>query len=502
MRHACFKMGLYSLVAMSSISAGNIYRSYLSIRPYTESMGLSSYQLLSQAKSNGWVLEMNSVQWSLFGGASTNESDLAQLFMFNGKTSLLVKNSLDTTDGNQSAPNMQDVLAANFNFDPLNATDANGYVGTISFAPKHTFVGGSMTFKAYLPHHLYLEVGVPVVSVKNDMHMKENVIEPEAYPNGEATDTWLDGQMPVTTMTAGFKRDGMLYGRIDGAQRSTGFGDILVKVGYDPVLLNRKDLHVTPYGGFILPASNRPKAIYMFEPIRGNGAHWAVMGGCQGELLIKQMNHGQLWIQNRVEGQYQFRNTQKRSFDLLANGPWSRYLAMFPDSNAQAADDAATFTTRVSGINLMTRDAVVKPGFQLTFESNISYIGEKYYGTFGWTFHALQKEDVSLAKSWKLGPQVADLSASTQVSPWECIGSDVDTTFPPNTSYFIRESDIYFDSAARPAVVTNVIEFKLGRYCQKTDHPVLCEIGSSFEASKFNAAINRWGVWGMVNIAF
>ncbi len=495
MKHPSFRMGLCALVIASSAWANNVSRSFLSIRPYTEPMNLNSYQLLSEAKSNGWVLEMNSVQFSVFGGASTNSKDLAQYFMFNNKSTLLVKNTQDSGNGGVTIPGQQDVLAAHFNFDPLgNAT----YVGTISFAPKHTFAGGSMTFKAYLPHHLYLELGIPVVWVKNDMHLTENIITSEVV---DGTQVWLDGQSPVSTMIDGFKRPGMQYGKIDGSRSSAGFGDVLVKFGYDPVLLNRKDLHVTPYAGFILPSSNRPKGVYVFEPIRGNGAHWAVMGGGQGELLVKQMNHGQLWLQSKIEGQYLFRNTQKRSFDLLLNGGWSRYLSMFPDVNA-VTNDTTNHTTRVSGINLMTRDAIVKPGFQLTYDLALSYVGHEYYGTFGWIFHALQGEDVSLLKPWTLGPQLASLSTPDDTNPYSFIGNALtaqndETGFP-----FIQASDIDYDSAARPAVMTNVVEFKLGRYCQKTENPVLCEVGSSFETSKFNAAINRWSVWGMVNVAF
>ncbi len=344
---------------------------------------------------------------------------------------------------------------------------------------------------------MWLALELPVVYVKNNMHLTESISSPDSI---EENSTWLDGNAPSRTMVDAFKRSGMRYGKIDGSRHSTGLADVTVKIGHDPVLLNRKDLHVSYNAGFVMPTSNKAKAIYVFEPIRGNGGHWALLGGCMAEMLLKSMEHGHLWAQHRAEIQYLFHNTQCRSLDFIINGPWSRYLSLFPDENARASDTAAS-TNRVSGINIMTRDVLVTPGFQASFESTLSYIGQKYHGTFGWTLSALQGESVRLKKPWTLGPQIADLATATRVTPYARIGGEVFNSGVTTTAIFIQESDIDLNSAARPAVLTNMIQAKVGRYWQN-EHPVLCEVGSSVEVSKFNTAINRWSVWGTVNVAF
>ncbi len=107
MKQRCVNMSAILLLGVGVLYANDVSRSFLAIRPYAGQV-MNQYQLLDQVYDNGRVLKMNSVQISLFGGSSFCADALARYFMFNGKSSLLVKNVADTDD---AVVNAQDILA-------------------------------------------------------------------------------------------------------------------------------------------------------------------------------------------------------------------------------------------------------------------------------------------------------------------------------------------------------------------------------------------------------
>jgi hypothetical protein len=278
---------------------------------------------------------------------------------------------------------------------------------------------------------------------------------------------------------------------------------LLIKFGYDNPFLNRKDLFMNMFVGVVLPTGNKPKAIYMFEPIYGNGGHAAFMMGSHGEVDLGKFKQGKLWLSWNAHTQYLFENTQKRSFDLKLNGPWSRYLSMYATQAKRVAGTAANATF---GINLLTQDAKVTPGYSGTFDTMISYMGSKYYGGVGYSTFVRQAEKVELAKAWQY--------TEASITAYDLLLDDMNRFRTIGTAYAdldvtndallapIGEIDIDLNSAAHPSSVSHMVHANLGYHDKTRRYPFIVEAGASYEFSRQNTALNRWALSASTRVSF
>src|SRR5207245_828483 len=74
------------------------------------------------------------------------------------------------------------------------------------------------------------------------------------------------------------------FGKIkNGTQKLAGLADIKVKLGYNPI--DTCSVHAEIYPSLIIPTGYKPRAEFVFEPMIGNGQHFAF--GCGGNLDVK-----------------------------------------------------------------------------------------------------------------------------------------------------------------------------------------------------------------------
>jgi len=492
MKHT-LKLGLCALVSAGSLMSNDVSGSFFSVRPFTQNSHFAVQNApVDQARSTGRALKMTSLQAIPFASSSTNAADLAQYFFFDGKKELIVKEALPTTDVMEFN---QDVLAADFNI----ATAGDALHNAVTIKPQQTVYGVALNARRYFGEKLWIGVEAPLMHVKNNMNLKERVVETSTLAAGAG----IGGAALVGTMTDAFKQTAMEYGRIDGDKSKTRLADLTFKVGYDSPMLNRKDLYMTSFVGLILPTGNKPKGIYMFEPICGNGGHAGIMLGNRGEIDIKDFKSGKFLMNWGVESQYLFQNTQKRSFDLKLNGPWSRYLSMYKTTAALNAGGAANATF---GTNLLTLDSNVTPGYNGTVYSGLTYVNEKWHIAASYSTHIRQAEQIELASAWQhtqatiaaYGFTAGDSNRFRKTGK-SFTGLDqptIDTATP------IKQSDIDLNSAAHRAAVSNTIALVGGMHHSCQNRPYLVEGGTSYEFSRQNTALNRWGMWLKVQGSF
>jgi hypothetical protein len=450
----------------------------------------SGYTLaIDQHHEDGHVLNKPQFVSTLFYGKSSDEESLNEYFLFGNKQSLTVREAIPTTALNELG---QDILFGDFNVQTRNGQQRS----TLSMKPKQKRGGIAFSFRYPFKEKYWLSVDAPFVHVQNNLDLTETyTYTPHATL---ATTNGFDAKLTtVTTMFEAFRQSGMTYGRIDGVRKKTGLADLTVRVGCNRV--NRKDFFVSQYLGVIFPTGNKPKAIYMWEPMVGNNSHFGVEWGNTTHYCLKESAKGKIWVTNVISGKYLFENTQKRSLDLY-NGQWTRYLAMFANG-AKRASDESTF-----GINLMTQDVKVNPGFAATIGTQFSAMGEKWTGNLGFMTHVRQAERIELANAWTEGPQIANIGAANSVVPSRKMGRGFNTNAMiagagTVTDSFIKEADIDLTSAAHPNVLSTTIHGSLGYY-HKTAHPQNYELGGSYEVSRQNSAINRWNLWARLQLTF
>ncbi len=482
-------VGLLACMRIHSLTANNAYRSYFSVRPYSQHVTPQNI-LVGQAHDNGYVLKMSSIEATIFGGVSTNSEKLAKYFFFGGKTELVVR---ETPPANVIATELgQDILADNFNIDVQ-----DGFRSVISLKPKQTFVGVALSAKKHFREKYWASVEVPFLRVRNDLHFVEKITNPAVHNENLS----IDSAPTAGNMKDAFKQPAMKYGKIDGPQKKRGVGDVTLKFGYDCPHFNRDDLFITSYLGVVLPTSNKPKAVYMFEPLLGNGGHTALMFGSRGEVELRNYRNGTIWMSWGIESQYLFQNIQKRSFDLKRNGAWSRYLQMYATEAKRASNTAIG---RSFGINLLTLDAKVTPGYIATFNTALSYVGKQWHGTIGYTTIARQKETIKLKNAWQEGPMITAYVLADGVNPFHAIGTelaDLDSNAAPDSAAsVIKATDIDLNSAAHPATISNMLYVSIGAYCP-CNYQRVFEAGVSYECGKDNTTLNRMGAWAKVQIS-
>ncbi len=493
MKHT-LRLGLIALVSASSVMANDISRSFFSVRPFTQNAHFSVQNaVIDQATDTGRVLKMTTMQAIPFASSSTRSEELAKYFFFDGKSELVAR---ETAPGTDAAEFNQDVLTENFNIN----TAGGNFHSTFTIKPKQTIYGVNLNARRYFNETIWFGMEAPIVHVKNDMNLEETVITPSAA----AANAGINGASHVATMKDAFKQSAMKYGRIDGAQSKTRLADLTLKVGYDSPMLNRKDLYMTSFLGLILPTGNKAQGVYMFEPICGNGGHAGLMFGNHGEVDIKKFKNGTFWMSWGVESQYLFENTQKRSFDLKLNGAWSRYLSMY-ETAAKRTDDGAIDKANF-GVNLMTQDAKVTPGYNGTVHSALTYVREKWHIGASYSTHIRQAEKVDLANAWAYPTATITRYAFTdeQSNRFRRIGKNFDDSRQADAADAIAltQSDIDLTSAAHPAAVSNTFALVGGMHHSCQGRPYLIEGGASYEFSRQNTALNRWGMWLTIQGSF
>ncbi len=490
MRNLSKYIGIF-LILMHPLQGSNLSgKSFLSAQPFSFiPTDITHSTVFDQEFEDGSVLNKTEISAVVFGGKSTNKEDLNTFFLIKNKSSLLTNE-----DPVSDTSSFQDIIGYNFNI----MTTLGNQSSVISFNPKQTFSGFGISARYGFKERWWATAEVPFINVSNDLGLDEAILETGGSIN--TTHLGLDG-LPVNSinMTNAFKQPGLLYGRIDGAQSSRGLGDIFLQLGYD--FMDRKTSYLAPYIGVIIPTSNRPNAVYLWEPIRGNNKHAGIILGAYGHTLIHEKNGAHIWFTWSSKNQYLVENKQKRSFDLN-RGQWTRYLAMYKNE----ADRNSTLNTMQSlgkktfGINLMTQDVYVTPGFSNYSTFSFSFIQGHFNATIGTTSFIRESENIRFVNDWILGPEVADFSDDNSSNLLSTIGSLASSGAVAGGAQ-IKYEDIDLTSAANTNLFVNSLYGTLGYYTA-SEHPFLCELGGSYEVSKQNNAIDRFTFWGKFQITF
>ena len=185
----------------------------------------------------------------------------------------------------------------------------------------------------------YLRMNAPVVRSTWALNPCETVIDPGVldYPAGYMSKEIIkryqlkNGALDVLS---GAQKFGDLtlplrYGRIARcAQSLTKLSDIFVEIGYLAVCKPCAELAVGVH--VVAPTGTTPHAVTLFEPQIGNGHHWACGGSLTSRYDFVQSAVRNFIFSGHLDAyvQHLFKKMQKRSYDLIPNGPGSRYMLL------------------------------------------------------------------------------------------------------------------------------------------------------------------------------
>lgn len=339
-----------------------------------------------------------------------------------------------------------------------------------------------------------------------------------------------------------FAQDAWLYGKIPTcSQKITRLADIELSLGYQWYCGDCASTNW--YVGLVIPTGNKPCATYIAPAVVGNGQHVGIMTGACTQLLLSDSADYMAWYRIDTNFRYLFRNTQKRSFDLLGN-EWSRYMMVYANEDAYTDAVAALNALAVAGtgqavrqytpgINVFTTDFYIKPQFQGRVNQAVYFQAEHMRAELGWNVFVRQKDCVELACDWTALPAFADSSylGGIALNNNRTIYNDSQTTAYNVVStanrfnnggatptavitaanevlaatnyddFAITESQISLDSVATPGAITNTPYLVLG-YAFESDYKPQFSVGGSYEFTTSNRALNQWLVWGKFEFAF
>lgn len=348
--------------------------------------------------------------------------------------------------------------------------------------------------------------------------------------------TRASDQTPPLNVEEAFNQSAWNYGKVCGCQKITRLADIELSLGYQWMCGDCASTNW--YLGVVIPTGNKGCATYIAPAVVGNGQHAGIMTGSCTEVMLSEEADYSAWYRIDACARYLFRNTQKRSFDLLGN-EWSRYMMVWENEDtytaAITAMNAATATipsyrTYTPGINVFTTDFYIKPQFQGRLNQAVYFQGEHFRAELGWNVFARQTDCVQLACEWTQAPAFADSSylGGVSLNNNRTIYNDSQTTAvsviasqnrtnaaatafitldglalaATNYDQFAITSDeINFESVATPGTITNTPYLVLG-YAFESDYKPQLSVGGSYEFTTSNRSLNQWLVWGKFEIAF
>jgi hypothetical protein len=400
--------------------------------------------------------------------------------------------------------------ARNFNIETV-ATDAT-FKSAIFFRPQQSTFGIGFSWIQNLWHdcqdipRVWAEISFPVQYVTNKMDLHEI---PISDGGGVSPTTGLDGAPHVANMTEAFMQSNWLYGKVNNCKKleTWGVSDIEITLGYNAVCSESCDF--ASYVGFVAPTGtkiNQKNAAYIFSPVVGNNHHWGVLFG--GHACFRFYEHGlhTLRLEFDAEGQYLFKNTQWRSFDLVQQGQWSRYLEVYQTvAQATAASTSPTplsINAGTSGINVFTTPARVSPKFTINTNSAFIYNWKGLQAELGFNFFARQAEEIKKC-SWDADVAVKDIDGDGLTNIARTIKNNFHNSDIALASYTpLTLADLDLNSAAHPTMLSHIVYLALGYAWDDICIPTFIGGGASYEFTTVNTALDRWLIFGKVGISF
>lgn len=367
------------------------------------------------------------------------------------------------------------------------------YSSQLCFNPRRRTLGLMLYADVNITDHISVSANTALVNTRNTMNIHEYDIP-------------VFGQVPgLQTITESFLNPDLHYGKINGTQSKTGVDDIQLKCIYHsyPTQTEYDEQTKLYYEAYILagvPTGAGSQAVYLFEPLVGSRHAQFGLGG------NLHYNWGTVKFQAEAKWRYAFAADEIRSFDLTANGQWSRYMLTVNSLNTYAYAPA---------INNFTFPTKVTPGNSFDLYAAVYWQAhEKWQVEVGYDLWYRQAEKISMSPvlpAPSIG--VADLydisrlnpatSGSTaNISQGVVTGGGSQTMVPDAAFVAITPADFNFASAAAPKSISNSIYGSIAYAKELNKHLVRTGVGLVYECGHSVNVPNNIAAWINVEVSF
>ncbi len=466
---------------------------------------------------------------------SANAKDLARYFMLGGKSELVIAGANAAVTPDVSATWLQiggknDATAAphfpNCPTAPLAGAEElyfNQFQSKVSMRPEFRRFGTVIRFfKSFDDsHRFWIDAVFPFIQVQTDLGLREHDINGAAMLREQIDQFETQSALPVLTRLERATSSTMLnaleglnnpiwrFGKFKtGNQQKAGLADITLKLGYS--IFKEEKIVWNVYPSLVIPTGYKPKSHYVFEPIVGNGQHFALGLGTNLDAELYCTQDLDIHFYTNLDYSYLFSNHQTRSYDLKLNGEWSRYLLVFFPN--QATD--LSRRTAVPGINVFTDTMRVSPGSEINWTNDLSFNLSCWGFHIGYNLWWKANEHVKLKSSWAKQVSIMHFS-STEDNPFDLesyskatikdhfigpVGNLNQNDDGVGSAVMVTADNLDLDSAANPSNIGHKIYGSIGYNTTWSQLPFQAVAGVSYQINKNKKTIQDWGIWFQISL--
>lgn len=311
------------LVAALAISAtagadgGKTNKTFFAPRPQGVNLPMeftTMYHMINHVKKDDNFGGHLQVGW--FYTASTNDEDLGKYFGIRNQ------NKVGLRYGNSEFTKYSDVKN-HFDLgymihDPVAAAAGSTKTqAAVSLAPEQVTYGFRFDYYQDLSKildGLYLKASLPIVYVKNDMHLKRSGCD-SSTTLADTVEKYLTGEYEETTATSPKLQSKLTKHKIKcGGDSRTTVADIDVIVGYN--FVQDECYHAGINLGLVIPTGDEPDGEWAFAPIVGNNNHFGFGFGLDGDVKLWGDDEQHLNLTAMMNYRFLFENCEQRTLSL------------------------------------------------------------------------------------------------------------------------------------------------------------------------------------------
>jgi hypothetical protein len=374
--------------------------------------------------------------------------------------------------------------------------------GTIKFDPKQIAYGARIDYYQdlnFIIKGLYIKANLPFVKIENNIDMdifdtsgllaaNDNL---KKYFKGR----YINEDAGVTKEIGGNLQTNLKKAKIEDEKSTCGFADIDIVLGYKA--FDEKKYQIKLDLGLTIPTNNEINGSHIFEPVRGNGGHWAFGGGLDAQIDIWKSKNQNWTIRliNVYNYRYLFKNSQTRTLPLertitvaTTQNNFSQYYLLGKVSTL--ADQPL-----IPAANILTTHVDVTPGSQLEALLSLDFIYKNFVFDFGYNPYFREHEALELRGN----PFGNDQYGVAQVS-FNTNNAFDETDAVENHLLTIHDLDL--GAASTPALFSHKLFGGLGWAKTTKNYSALVGIGGSYEFATTNCDLETWALWAKLGVSF
>lgn len=504
---------LFGILCMSSTAlAHKIYsqKTFLPVRSPGVNLALESTTWHHTIYAKNQDHAASNVQLTGFYQRSCNSVDLGKHFgIGNGSNSFLVGpkpvGAAATTSevfGDYIIHDQAVAAAA------AGAAPASTLAGRVTFNPKHESAGVRLNFMQNIADHrnaMYLKVSLPVVYVRTDMgmtitdntpvtlHQDGNDTNPAIVATYTLADYFKGGVNVLAAQDDQDLQSPLTHAKIDGPRSSTGFSDLDVQLGYRCYEGEKGFFFVNV--ATVLPTSNKPKGQYLFEPVRGNGAHIGMGVGADGGFQFWSAHDSSAQLRASVNYRFITEGTEHRTL-ALRTGNFTDLGATRLGHYALLGKSDQRTQPLIPAANVLTQGVTVKPGNCLDAVLDLAVTNGNFTMDLGYNMFWKDRERI-----WMKDNAWNDSAYAIPITEYVTTGQFERVQWTNLRT--ITSNDIDVQAAASSEAMTNKFFAGLGYSGELANkYPCFAGLGGAYEFARGNNALETWSIWAKTGLTF